>query len=681
MNEKKKILEKLVNEECGDSLSNSIDEYEKEYPYDIDIIKYRMINSYNSGDYDSALEYALSGERKLPLNAYFQLYLGLIYSQKEMPFESLTHLNRANHLFMYESKDSEILPLLESLMQSEMQKIENNASAITDPGEVAAYIEKIKAFNFLSGTSFGLQDGFFRNPDGVTVGKYYYQDFEHKKYIGIYKDQYFDFSDNRMNLIYTKGEFVDVVEGTEFSLTECNDEGADYLVPIASENKDTVHKLISSENLEEVLQHNPHHFSYYRLAGGSKIKSSGLSYYGNPVCLKKDPDKKQLVLNIFVDGLAECILKGDILNERMPNTAKFFENGLICENAYATGEWTFPSLGAFVTGYDTTHHMMFHSDFDSEMPKDVKTLAESFKEAGYHTSKICGNWRIIPTYGHDRGYDTFIYQHQKVGFKVQEIIGETINQIEAFKDTNQFVWMSIGDLHDVADHDDLAVSVQSKLSFIDRSFDVKSTNQTSAKQPFSPNKRKMLEKDITFVDMWLGILFNYLKENYDDKDIVVSLFSDHGQGYLVDDNSHFLAGGRASVAFMFKGSKLPNKGRDYNIHSIADYSYIMRELCDVEQPSTPTDGFLTDVFGGNKVREYAITDSIHPGDPYQAALHTKDLTFYFVNDFPVTTEGRFELSNYRYWLEDNDAQVLPNEQQEKYYLDIILDHIKELILY
>ena len=45
---------------------------------------------------------------------------------------------------------------------------------------------------------------------------------------------------------------------------------------------------------------------------------------------------------------------------------------------------------------------------------------------------------------------------------------------------------------------------------------------------------------MSYVDRYLGILFQYLKDTYKDEEILVSLFSDHGQGYLIPDRGQFL---------------------------------------------------------------------------------------------------------------------------------------------
>jgi hypothetical protein len=323
--------------------------------------------------------------------------------------------------------------------------------------------------------------------------------------------------------------------------------------------------------------------------------------------------------------------------------------------------------------------MLFHNKLDGAMPLDVPTLPEYFQRDGYYTAKFCGNWRIIPAYGHARGYDRFVYQHQKAGFKVHEVISDAMDHLEAFKDVNKYLWISIGDLHDIADADDLPVDVQRDIPIELRTYEDKGA--TSAKQGYSINKTEQYIREAKHVDRWLHVLYSYIEENYKEEDVIISLFSDHGQGYLINREAHFLSKERSNIAFMFRGGEAEGKGRVQDIISASDYSSIMRTLAGVTLPEVPTDGILPELFGGGEKRAYALTESIHPKDPYQAVIFAECESFFFVNPAPVLNDGRFELSDYTYWLEDCEGNKIQNEDACKKYLDIILEHIAPLLLY
>ncbi len=106
---------------------------------------------------------------------------------------------------------------------------------------------------------------------------------------------------------------------------------------------------------------------------------------------------------------------------------------------------------------------MFHNTIDGELPQSVPTLTEYIKGKGYFTSKLDGDWRGIYSYGFARGCDQYVYQIQSMGARAEQEIINAIEHIEAFKDTDQYLWMTVGDLHDIADGYDLSLAVQKKI--------------------------------------------------------------------------------------------------------------------------------------------------------------------------------------------------------------------------
>ncbi len=327
--------------------------------------------------------------------------------------------------------------------------------------------------------------------------------------------------------------------------------------------------------------------------------------------------------------------------------------------------------------------MLFHNKLDYPMPTETHTVAEYFQNAGYYTSKYCGNWRIIPSYGHARGYDRFVYQHQRVGFKVHEVISDAINQIDAGKDMNQYIWISIGDLHDIPDRSDLPFSVQKDLLIENRKYH--KSGPTSVKQEYNSNDVISYIHTARYIDRWLHILYEYNKEQFSSDEIIISLFSDHGQGFLIDrENAHFLSRERSNVPMMFRGGIAEGKGICDETVSALDYSHIMRKLSDISEPdNNSTDGQLPKVFGGLCERTYAYTESIHPGDPYQAAIFSPrdNINFFFTNPSAVCDDGRFQLGDYCCWLEDSQGNIVSDDRVLSHYLNITLKHIAPILLY
>ena len=97
---------------------------------------------------------------------------------------------------------------------------------------------------------------------------------------------------------------------------------------------------------------------------------------------------------------------------------------------------------------------------------------------------------------------------------------------------------------------------------------------------------------------------------------------------------------------MFRGSNVDEKMSD-EIISTADYLPIMCKLCDIPVDYEKINGRLPLSFGGEKEREYAITESIHPEDKYCAVANASDYEIYFDNQDLTDEEGRFELKDYK----------------------------------
>ena len=78
--------------------------------------------------------------------------------------------------------------------------------------------------------------------------------------------------------------------------------------------------------------------------------------------------------------------------------------------------------------------------------------------------------------------------------------------------------------------------------------------------------------------------------------------------------------------------------------------------------------------GENK---YAITETIHPGDPYMAAIHSKKYVFYMESVNALTNYGKVDMSEYRAYLYDSEENELDKER----FINFILDRTKYIQMY
>jgi hypothetical protein len=265
------------------------------------------------------------------------------------------------------------------------------------------------------------------------------------------------------------------------------------------------------------------------------------------------------------------------------------------------------------------------------------------------------------------------------GYNAATIMGDVINHLEAFSETDQFVFVAIGDLHYTSDGAALPVDVTTALELDDMSAEEDAA--TSVKQTYSERKIKAFKKMCRHVDRYLAFLYQYLNNHYSDDEISVSLFSDHGQGFMVEQDRYFFSRGRSNIAFMFRGGT--EKYTDIHISdeivSSLDYSKALRRLAGFEIKDDNTDGHLPKIFGGEG-RDYAMAESMHPGDFYQAAIFFDTGVFFFINPSPVEEDGRFRLVDYECWIEGNSGTRTDNADEIEHFLHIIMRHIDKLII-
>lgn len=547
-------------------------------------------------------------------------------------------------------------------------------------GEGARAGKYRKKIDFLKGripVAFGFDDHTYDR--GAIVGTIYEDGFGNRwynaRYAAVsYEDILLGVESAFDNCVLAKLECLAVSRAETFTVegeTEC-------LLPVLQDEKDIPYKFTTTDGLEYVCKNKKHrHFEYYRLKPQTKLESIAPLFVGKPIPLRQDSRKKKLVLNIFVDGLSQKVIEEEGLAKLMPFTARFFSNGVCCSNAYTAGEWTLPSIASYTTGLCTGNHMLIHNRVTHVLPDDVTVLAEYFKEQGYQTAKIDGEWRSNLTYGYGRGMDRVIYQYQDTGMKAAQVVENVLDHMELMKETNQFIWMCVGDLHHIADGYAQCASVQAAIPLEERC--VEDVGVTSVKQSYSRSKRTAYIAQMKYIDRCLEALYCYLERNYAEEEMLVSLFGDHGQGYLVKEEEHFLSEGRTKAGMMFRGG-IEHGGVCEELISTCDYLPIMCKMAGIPLRDEKIEGRLPRFFGGLREREYVITESVHLNDPYYAAIYGKDEAFYFTSEGTASYDGRFELGDYQCRILDKEGRECQDKERMDYYLHILMQHAENLII-
>jgi arylsulfatase A-like enzyme len=94
----------------------------------------------------------------------------------------------------------------------------------------------------------------------------------------------------------------------------------------------------------------------------------------------------------------------------------------------STSSWTKPATASLLTGLHPVRHQAFARR--DRLPDDVVTLAERLKALGYRTAGASANGWVSPTFGFDRGFDTFVLEEN---VRAGELVAELLRRLDNLK--------------------------------------------------------------------------------------------------------------------------------------------------------------------------------------------------------------------------------------------------------
>jgi len=394
---------------------------------------------------------------------------------------------------------------------------------------------------------------------------------------------------------------------------------------------------------EQPLPLNRFHYFRFDEPGILQIESDRNVFVGRPMKIRDEPKKPRLILKIFIDGLSQKYLEDGGFSKLMPETAGFFSEGFVSHRTYANSEWTLPSKASIHTGVYATEHLLLHPKVPAAFQPRHKLLAEYLNEAGYYTAWISANWRTTPTMGYLRGIDRFLYRNLIGGSDCKDIVMETIEHLAAFRDKNNYVAISLMDLHHVADEIEEHLLAEVHTGFDYREKRSKKGN-TSVQTKYDEAKVVKYGLEIKRLDHFLGILFDYVKKHYADDDMLVILHSDHGQTYL-EDKDMLYHESRTKIPFMIRGRGVARQQSEEWVESVDILPSILH-LCGIEVPRQ-IDGRVPVCLGGEAERDSVLMQILHPGQTYKAVIKDAVHDFVFETEDPVLDDLTVNLSAYK----------------------------------
>ena len=663
-------IENLINEQNYEKALCEIDRYECETSDDPDISTYKFLCYNGLGETQICLDHAKEAVKNQPYEADVHYNCGYAYEANGNLFDAYEQYMIASEIISAGNTGNVLLSQVLEMSQRVLERILDIAEKGLFENEKLARHNLDYIVN-KNNYKFGVRYPEFHAGLAVIGNEYFDYKCLQRMFAGLCGlKSAFNLDCERLNTdtIYEKAELQRTSPSIKGAEINCEKES---YIPIVMDIRGCIKFELEQINRHvEVIYNSPLQYVNYRVPKGKvRIASENAFRLGEVIPIGHDANRKRLVLNIFVDGLSQTVLD-DSFKTLMPHTYKYFKHGMKCSNAYTAGDWTFPSIASITTGQTLPEHKMLHSKILRKLDADTPILFEYFKNAGYNTTKIGGNWRIAPNYGYARGMNRVKYQHMYMGYSVEQVIADVEEQMHSMADTDQFIWMEIGELHLVADEINMA-PLQSEFMIWEN--EQYSGKINSVKQKYDETKIKYYKKQIEYIDRRLASLYQYIEENYDPNDVVVSLFADHGQGYLIKPEEDFLSNERTNIAFMFKNGEL--EGETDEVISACDYSGILCKLAGIDYNYAGTDANLPLSFGGTREREFCVTESIHVGDPYEIVLNGKNFKFYLKGRQNVTAECRVPLDEYDVLLVGEQGQAIEDENKIKYYTEWCLNHI------
>lgn len=667
----KESIEKSINSAELESAKGLLEKYKYLNPNDLDIYMYDGIIKYYLNEFEEAEKSLKNGIKVCKFNFDLNYNLATVLESNSDFLGAIKYYKRSWYLCNDDDMKNEIDKIIHKIIDS----IGNLKLKLQDKKNMITSIRKIiekevnrfefdnRAYPFTSKESSGAASLFKEN-----------------YFISVY-DNYSDMKDGLSIPFDLKTRTLTTVEMYRASKKNKYKLNEQSILPICFLDNKTELKIKESDKEWRIKNKYKNRYYYYKLSSGSEILSNKEIVVGEPIELKKNNEIKDVVLNIFIDGLSQSIFDEYGMENIMPNTFKYFSDGTICNNVHTVAEWTLPSVASIFTGKYTVDHKVYHPNYNSELPFENKILSENMNEAGYFTAKIDGNWRNTPSYGYYRGIDRTLYKPSLRGMGVEEIVSELIEHLEAFKGTNQFIWSCVFDAHEVADEFEPKISVQVNTDMKYRNDNEIDKIEKSVKQKYSEIKKYKYIKQLKRIDTYLGVIYNYLNENFDEDKILIALLSDHGQSYLVPESKPLLSEERTKVPMMFKGRGI-KRGICNELIETIDFKAIISKLECVKEDIENLSYNLPKYFGGTTKRDFTYSESIFPGDTYKATLNFKDYICYFETNEVTQNDGRVDMNKYNINLIDrySKSEIEDNELSTR-CLEIIFKHMKSLRIY
>jgi hypothetical protein len=412
--------------------------------------------------------------------------------------------------------------------------------------------------------------------------------------------------------------------------------------------------------------------SFFRLEETTEISSQEGLLCTAPILLKHSAKRCKAVINVLLDGLCWRAIQ-DKKYEMVPNLLRFFQQGVIFNNHYSVSEYTYPSLATIETGLYPYNSQIFNDKAYHTLNVEYKSISERMHELGYYCVNIMGD--SAGSYnGTMRGYDRLIVNCCG-GTPLHIGVERTINHLDAFSETDQFIFLHVGNSHLWSAHNyQLPLNTQTKLNIWQRSL-----KEEEEKTSVHLEKRDIYlhwnQEGIKACDTHMARLFQYIREHYAEDEYLLTVYSDHGSP-IYGNSPHLLSEYQNSAAFMMRGRNVPQLGFVDELTSAVDIYPALGRCLGFE--AVNIDGNLPIALGGTE-RDYVVSMSMYPPTPYAICVRTKEHECQAITTGCLDEDGRTDLTGMNIDIfQRPDGEKMESHELRAYFEHIIQQETKAI---
>ncbi|MFC2314492.1 MAG: sulfatase-like hydrolase/transferase [Selenomonas massiliensis] len=436
------------------------------------------------------------------------------------------------------------------------------------------------------------------------------------------------------------------------------------IVPIAAKQSHQMIRFYSTK-LDHIRMFSEGEFNFYRIEEPVKFTSEKAFLVGVPIELRHSPRRRKIVLNILADGLSWKGISDDA-SAHIPNTMKFFSNGVIFDNFFSTAEYTYPALASIETGLYQHHTQIAKPGVPFALDPSYTTISEQMKALGYYCTNIQGDGQGIYN-GATRGFDRLIVNHWMQ--RAMDGVERVIRHLQTFDECDNFLFMHFIDTHPFNADVSTPAYATAHLGLGD-ALQPQDRESSVFLKP-NPLSQYVNHAEIRAVDRQLGYLFDYLTSHYEDDEYIVLLYSDHGTSVHAR-SPYLMSEEQTGAALMARGAGVPTLGRVDELTSSVDIYKILGKLAGYSIDAAYLDGNLPEAFGGQR-REYTVSNSIYPGQTYKICVRTEQYAFHLETEALTCEDGTISLDRYTYHIHERSESYREvfDDALTQYFLDIV----------